>query len=65
MQACALLIMPLNNPIPAEASLSCLALALAALSSSMRIFGDEMQSFRREAATGCVCVCVWAPVGVC
>jgi ABC-type multidrug transport system ATPase subunit len=50
--ACALLIVPLDDPLPGEASLSCLAVAMAAVASSMRVFGDEMASFRREAGVG-------------
>jgi ABC-type multidrug transport system ATPase subunit len=50
--ACALLLVPLDDPLPGEASLSCLAVAMAAVSSSMRVFGAEMNSFRREAGVG-------------
>jgi ABC-type multidrug transport system ATPase subunit len=50
--ACALLIVPIDDPLPGEASLSCLAVAMAAVASSMRVFGAEMPSFRREAGVG-------------
>ena len=44
--------MPLYDPIVGQASLSCLALALAAVASSLRIFGREKVVFGREATTG-------------
>lgn len=50
--ACALLIVPIDDPLPGEASLSCLAVAMASVASSMRVFGAEMSSFRREAGVG-------------
>jgi len=43
---------PIDDPIPAQASLSCLALSLAAVASSMRVFGDEKIEFLRESGVG-------------
>lgn len=44
--------MPLYDPIIGQASLSCLALSLAAVASSLRVFGREKVVFGREATTG-------------
>ncbi|KJE90030.1 ABC transporter [Capsaspora owczarzaki ATCC 30864] len=47
---CTFLQLPKDDPIPSEASLTCLAVALSAVTSSLRIFGNETTVFRRESA---------------
>ena len=42
---------PMDDPIIGQASLSILALSLAAIASSIRIFGDEQTEFKRESST--------------
>jgi hypothetical protein len=49
---CGMMVMPLDDPLPSEASLTSLALALCAVASSLRIFGDERESFTRESSSG-------------
>ena len=48
-EVCFFLSFPLFNPILFQASLSCLSLALAAVSSSLRTFGNQALVFKREA----------------
>jgi hypothetical protein len=49
---CVMLSIPADDPIPAAASLTSLALALSAVASSLRIFGDEQENFKRESSSG-------------
>lgn len=49
---CLLLTLPVYDPIPGQASLTCLALSLCAVASSLRIFGSELTQFRRESSSG-------------
>lgn len=49
---CLLLSLPSYDPIPGQASLTCLALSLCAVASSLRIFGSEITQFRRESSSG-------------
>ena len=49
---CKLLTIPQSDPLSGQASITCLALALAAVASSLRIFGDETVTFRRESTSG-------------
>jgi len=44
--------LPQFDPIVGQASLTCLALALAGVASSLRVFGTEKVVFRRETITG-------------
>jgi hypothetical protein len=44
--------MPLDDPVLSEVSLVCLALSLAAVTASQRIFGREKASFVRESMSG-------------
>lgn len=44
--------LPQFDPIVGQASLTCLALSLAGVASSLRVFGAEKVVFRRETSTG-------------
>ena len=48
-EVCFFMSFPLFDPILFQASLSCLSLALAAVSSSLRTFGNQRLVFKREA----------------
>lgn len=45
---CRFLELPANDPIPAQATLSILSVALSAMTSSLRVFGNEHTVFLRE-----------------
>ena len=44
--------LPAQDPFPGQASVTCLGLALAAVASTIRVFGDELVNFRRESESG-------------
>ena len=43
---------PINDPIPTEASLTCLSVSLVAVAAALRVFGPEKVIFWREASAG-------------
>jgi hypothetical protein len=47
-EVCRFLELPQDDPIAGEASLTCVALGLAAMASSLRVFGSEKVVFQRE-----------------
>ena len=51
-EVCRLLTIPQKDPLSGQASITCLSIALAAVASSLRIFGDERVTFRRESTSG-------------
>ena len=51
-KACTILSIPQKDPFASQASVTCLAIALAAVASTMRVFGDETVAFRRESGAG-------------
>eukprot|EP00028_Trichosphaerium_sp_Am-I-7-wt_P002366 CAMPEP_0168520044 /NCGR_PEP_ID=MMETSP0405-20121227/7710_1 /TAXON_ID=498012 /ORGANISM="Trichosphaerium sp, Strain Am-I-7 wt" /LENGTH=273 /DNA_ID=CAMNT_0008540765 /DNA_START=309 /DNA_END=1128 /DNA_ORIENTATION=- len=51
--ACFLYRVPLDDPIPSVASLTTLAVSLGAITSSIRVFGNEEAVFMREHQVGC------------
>ena len=44
--------LPKNDPLPGQSCIVSLSLALAAVSSSLRLFGNERTNFWRESSTG-------------
>jgi hypothetical protein len=46
---------PIHDAIDTESAVICLAVALAAVSSSLRVFGNEITVFWRESASGTRC----------
>lgn len=49
---CTLLALPVDDPLPGMAVLTCMALALSAMASSLRVFGTERLQFLRENSSG-------------
>lgn len=51
---CLVALMPVDDPIFAMSSLTSLAVSLSAITSSMRIFGEEKEVFQRESRRGLI-----------
>ncbi len=55
-QVCTFLLIPADDPFLPAASLTSMAVGLAAVASSMRVFGAETIIFKREVSTTLLCV---------
>jgi hypothetical protein len=49
---CTILALPVDDPLPGQATLTSLSLSLAAMASSLRVFGAERLEFTREQSSG-------------